>query len=208
MRLVVVDAGARCSELGPHVHVESVDHLTTCVKGCFFGPIGVDGMIMSKRWRHTFHCPHMFIPQGASKVACGRISTGMLYSSREEERGRQRERERETEREPSQKNHMLPQQIVGIKQHLNIYKVSCSSVCTGPITNEQLTRHIDIIHLSAVETTAELDDALTLLQSIVFLAKFIRSDAQLLGSIHGVVDEAILHDLAPLHTKPCSSWPA
>ena len=96
MRLVVVDAGARCSELGPHVHVESVDHLTTCVKGCFFGPIGVDGMIMSKRWHHTFHCPHMFIPQGASKVACGRISTGMLYSSREEEIGRER---RKTERE-------------------------------------------------------------------------------------------------------------
>ena len=101
MRLVVVDAGARCSELGPHVHVESVDHLTTCVKGCFFGPIGVDGMIMSKRWRHTFHCPHMFIPQGASKVACGRISAGMLYSSREEEIGRERktEREREGDRE-------------------------------------------------------------------------------------------------------------
>ena len=64
---------------------------------------------------------------------------------------------------------------------------------------------VDIIHLSAVEATTELDDGLALLQCIVLLAELIRRDAQLLGSIHGVEDQAILHDLAPLHSEPCST---
>eukprot|EP00438_Fugacium_kawagutii_P029829 Skav200955 [mRNA] locus=scaffold448:215684:219542:+ [translate_table: standard] len=60
---------------------------------------------------------------------------------------------------------------------------------------------IDVIHLPTVEATAELDDSLALLQGIVLLPKLVRSDAQLLGSVHSVVDQAILHDLAPLHTE-------
>ena len=64
---------------------------------------------------------------------------------------------------------------------------------------------IDIIHFSAVEATTELDDGLALLQCIVLLAELIRGDAQLLGSIHGVEDQAIFHDLAPLHSEPCST---
>ena len=64
---------------------------------------------------------------------------------------------------------------------------------------------VDIIHFSAVKTTTELDDGLALLQCIVLLAEFIRGDAQLLGSIHGVEDQAILQHFAPLHSEPCST---
>ena len=67
MRLVVVDASARCGELRPHVHVESVDHLTTFEKGCFFGPMGCLCRNVTIKWRHTLHCHHTFIPQSAKQ---------------------------------------------------------------------------------------------------------------------------------------------
>mmetsp|Transcript_82 Transcript_82/g.213 ORF Transcript_82/g.213 Transcript_82/m.213 type:complete len:609 (-) Transcript_82:352-2178(-) len=112
--------------------------------------------------------------------------------------GRGRSRVRRPEELASE---VLPLHLVRRPLHLVVVDACSGRGELGAHVHVEAVDDVDAVNLAAVEAAAELDDGLAFLERIVLLAQLIGADSQLLGSVHGVEDQAIFHHLAPCHAE-------
>mmetsp|Transcript_69948 Transcript_69948/g.152612 ORF Transcript_69948/g.152612 Transcript_69948/m.152612 type:complete len:334 (-) Transcript_69948:434-1435(-) len=92
---------------------------------------------------------------------------------------------------------VAPSQVAGVPLHLVIVDALAGHRELRSHPSIEAVDDEDLSDFATIETTAELDEVLALLQGVVLVAKLVHGASQLLGAVHQIVDDAGRQSLLP-----------